>query len=67
VHIDDNAGLSTSAGTVVFATELRPAGRRMKQLAGALRRRTGVTLGEMDRPTGEVGRMARQRCGTFRR
>jgi hypothetical protein len=33
----------------------------MKQLAGTLRRRTGVMLGEVDRPTGEVGWMARQR------
>jgi transposase, IS5 family len=36
------------------------AGRRMKQLARTLRRRTGVAMGEVDRLTGEVARIARQ-------
>jgi IS5 family transposase len=35
----------------------------MKQLARTLRRRTGVAMGEVDRLTGEVARIARQSLG----
>jgi IS5 family transposase len=38
----------------------RAAGRRMKQLARTLRRRTGVAMGEVDRLTSEVAAIARQ-------
>jgi IS5 family transposase len=38
----------------------RAAGRRMRQLARTLRRRTGVAMGEVDRLTGEVARIAQQ-------
>ena len=43
-----------------FRDRGRAAGRRMKQLARTLRRRTGVAMGEVDRLTGEVARIARQ-------
>jgi len=42
-----------------FRDRGRAAGRRMKQLARTLRRRTGVAMGEVDRLTGEVARIAR--------
>jgi transposase, IS5 family len=42
-----------------FRDRGRAAGRRMKQLAGTLRRRTGVAMAEVDRLTGEVARIAR--------
>jgi IS5 family transposase len=38
----------------------RAAGRRMKQLARTLRRRTGVAMGEVDRLTSQVAAIARQ-------
>jgi IS5 family transposase len=43
-----------------FRDRGRAAGRRMKQLARTLRRRTGVAMGEVDRLTGEVAGIARQ-------
>jgi IS5 family transposase len=43
-----------------FRDRGRAAGRRMKQLARTLRRRTGVAMVEVDRLTGEVARIARQ-------
>jgi IS5 family transposase len=43
-----------------FRDRGRAAGRRMKQLARTLRRRTGVAMAEVDRLTGEVARIARQ-------
>jgi IS5 family transposase len=43
-----------------FRDRGRAAGRRMKQLARSLRRRTGMALGEVDRLTGEVARLARR-------
>ena len=39
------------------------AGRRMKQLARTLRRRTGVAMAEVDRLTGEVAQIARHTLG----
>jgi transposase, IS5 family len=42
-----------------FRDRGRAAGRRMKQLARTLRRRTGVAMGEVDRLTGEVAAIAR--------
>jgi transposase, IS5 family len=42
-----------------FRDRGRAAGRRMKQLARTLRRRSGVAMGEVDRLTGEVARIAR--------
>jgi IS5 family transposase len=42
-----------------FRDRGRAAGRRMKQLARTLRRRTGVAMGEVDRLTSEVARIAR--------
>jgi transposase, IS5 family len=42
-----------------FRDRGRAAGRRMKQLARTLRRRTGVAMSEVDRLTGEVARIAR--------
>jgi IS5 family transposase len=42
-----------------FRDRGRAAGRRMKQLARTLRRRTGVAMAEVDRLTGEVARIAR--------
>jgi IS5 family transposase len=43
-----------------FRDRGRAAGRRMKQLARTLRRRTGVAIAEVDRLTGEVAQIARQ-------
>jgi IS5 family transposase len=43
-----------------FRDRSRSAGRRMRQLAQTLRRRTGVAMGEVDRLTGEVAAIARQ-------
>jgi transposase, IS5 family len=43
-----------------FRDRGRAAGRRMKQLARTLRRRTGVAMAEVDRLTGEVAQIARQ-------
>jgi IS5 family transposase len=42
-----------------FRDRGRAAGRRMKQLARTLRRRTGVAMGEVDRLTGQVAKIAR--------
>jgi transposase, IS5 family len=42
-----------------FRNRGRAAGRRLKQLARTLRRRTGVAMGEVDRLTGEVAQIAR--------
>jgi IS5 family transposase len=42
-----------------FRDRGRAAGRRMKQLARTLRRRSGVAMAEVDRLTGEVARIAR--------
>jgi transposase, IS5 family len=41
----------------------RAAGRRMRQLAQTLRRRTGLAMGEVDRLTGQVAQLARQTLG----
>jgi transposase, IS5 family len=49
-----------AASRTRFRDRGRAAGRRMKQLARTLRRRTGVAMGEVDRLTGEVARLARQ-------
>jgi IS5 family transposase len=49
-----------AASRTRFRDRGRAAGRRMKQLARSLRRRTGVAMGEVDRLTGEVARIARQ-------
>jgi IS5 family transposase len=43
-----------------FRDRGRAAGRRMKQLARTLRRRSGVAMGEVDRLTGEVAAIARR-------
>jgi IS5 family transposase len=43
-----------------FRDRGRAAGRRMKQLARTLRRRTGVAMAEVDRPTGQVAQLARR-------
>jgi transposase, IS5 family len=48
-----------AASRTRFRNRGRAAGRRMKQLARTLRRRTGVAIGEVDRLTGEVARIAR--------
>jgi transposase, IS5 family len=48
-----------AASQTRFRDRGRAAGRRMKQLARTLRRRTGVAMGEVDRLTGEVARIAR--------
>ena len=42
-----------------FRDRGRAAGRRMRQLARTLRRRSGVAMGEVDRLTGEVAAIAR--------
>jgi IS5 family transposase len=42
-----------------FRDRGRAAGRRMKQLARTLRRRTGVAMSEVDRLTGQVAQIAR--------
>jgi IS5 family transposase len=49
-----------AASRTRFRDRGRAAGRRMKQLARTLRRRTGVAMGEVDRLTGEVARIAQQ-------
>jgi IS5 family transposase len=41
-----------------FRDRGRAAGRRMRQLAQTLRRRTGLAMGEVDRLTGEVAQIA---------
>jgi transposase, IS5 family len=43
-----------------FRDRGRAAGRRMKQLARTLRRRSGVAMAEVDRLTGEVAQIAGQ-------
>jgi transposase, IS5 family len=48
-----------AASRTRFRDRGRAAGRRMKQLARTLRRRTGVAMGEVDRLTGEVAQIAR--------
>jgi IS5 family transposase len=48
-----------AASRTRFRDRGRAAGRRMKQLARTLRRRTGVAMAEVDRLTGEVARIAR--------
>jgi IS5 family transposase len=49
-----------AASRTRFRDRGRAAGRRMRQLAQTLRRRTGVAIGEVDRLTGEVAQIARQ-------
>jgi transposase, IS5 family len=49
-----------AASRTRFRDRGRAAGRRMKQLARTLRRRTGVAMGEVDRLTAQVARIARQ-------
>src|SRR5215207_6978158 len=49
-----------AASATVFRDLVRSAGRRMKQWARTLRRRTGVAMAEVDRLTGEVAGIARQ-------
>ena len=49
-----------AASRTRFRDRGRAAGRRMKQLARTLRRRTGVAMGEVDRLTGEVAQIAWQ-------
>jgi IS5 family transposase len=49
-----------AASRTRFRDRGRAAGRRMKQLARTLRRRSGVAMGEVDRLTGEVARIARR-------
>ena len=46
-----------------FRDRGRAAGRRLKQLARTLRRRTGVAMAEVDRLTGEVAQIARSTLG----
>jgi transposase, IS5 family len=46
-----------------FRDHGRAAGRRMKQLARTLRRRTGGAMAEVDQLTGEVARLARKTLG----
>jgi transposase, IS5 family len=48
-----------AASRTRFRDRGRAAGRRMKQLARTLRRRTGVAMAEVDRLTGEVAQIAR--------
>jgi transposase, IS5 family len=48
------------ASRTPFRDRGRAAGRRMKQLARTLRRRTGVAVAEVDWLTGEVARIARR-------
>jgi transposase, IS5 family len=48
-----------AASRTRFRDRGRAAGRRMKQLARTLRRRTGVAMAEVDRLTGEVAKIAR--------
>jgi IS5 family transposase len=49
-----------AASRTRFRDRGRAAGRRMKQLARTLRRRSGVAMGEVDRLTGEVAAIARR-------
>jgi IS5 family transposase len=49
-----------AASRTRFRDRGRAAGRRMKQLARTLRRRSGVAMAEVDRLTGEVAGIARQ-------
>jgi len=49
-----------AANRTRFRDRGRAAGRRMRQLAQTLRRRTGVAIGAVDRLTGEVATIARQ-------
>jgi transposase, IS5 family len=49
----------SAASRTRFRDRGRAAGRRMKQLARTLRRRTGVAMVEVDRLTGEVAAIAR--------
>jgi transposase, IS5 family len=49
-----------AASRTRFRDRGRAAGRRMKQLARTLRRRTGVAMAEVDRLTGEVAQIARR-------
>jgi transposase, IS5 family len=49
-----------AASRTRFRDRVGPAGRRMKQLARTLRRRTGVAMTEVDLRTGEVAAIARQ-------
>jgi transposase, IS5 family len=49
-----------AAGRTRFRDRGRAAGRRMKQLAHSLRRRSGDAMVEVDRLTGEVAGLARQ-------
>jgi IS5 family transposase len=48
-----------AASRTRFRDRGRAAGRRMRQLARTLRRRSGVAMGEVDRLTGEVAAIAR--------
>jgi IS5 family transposase len=48
-----------AASRTRFRDRGRAAGRRMKQLARTLRRRSGVAMAEVDRLTGEVAQIAR--------
>jgi IS5 family transposase len=48
-----------AASRTRFRDRGRAAGRRIKQLARTLRRRTGVAMAEVDRLTGEVAQIAR--------
>jgi transposase, IS5 family len=48
-----------AASRTRFRDRGRAAGRRMKELARTLRRRSGVAMGEVDRLTGEVAVIAR--------
>jgi IS5 family transposase len=49
-----------AACRTAFRDRSRSAGRRMRQLAQTLRRRTGVAMGEVDRLTAQVAGIARQ-------
>src|SRR5215216_2074100 len=49
-----------AASRTWFRDRGRAAGRRMKQLARTLRRRSGVAMAEVDRLTGEVATIARR-------
>jgi transposase, IS5 family len=49
-----------AASRTPFRDRGRAAGRRMRQLARTLRRRTGVAMAEVDRLTGEVAGIAKQ-------
>jgi IS5 family transposase len=49
-----------AASRTQFRDRSRSAGRRMRQLARTLRRRTGVAMGEVDRLTAQVAGIARR-------